>query len=175
MDANSSVHMSEVIGAFNMNGAGGFNAAAGSLTDVYLTIANNLINQGYFNIAIVTSHIACEIAAERAFDAAYAAKNLETLGAAVDDLMNGNNLGNERHRKLYNALTGTNIEKESFWQQFKTASKLRNAIIHKGSQANKDEAEAALQAAKDLIAYLKQLGRSDPVTQGKIEAASRLV
>ncbi len=58
-----------------------------------VTIAQNLIDQGYFNIAIVTSHMACEIAAERAFDAAYAAKGLTPLGEAVGDLMNGYNLG----------------------------------------------------------------------------------
>lgn len=59
-----------------------------------LTIAQSLIDQGHFNIAIVTSHMACEVAAERAFDAAYAAQKLEVLGEAVDGLMNGHNLGN---------------------------------------------------------------------------------
>ncbi len=34
-----------------------------------------------------------------------------------------NTLGNERHRKLYNALTGTEIEKEPFWPQFKRPQK----------------------------------------------------
>ena len=52
-----------------------------------LTIAQSLIDQGLFDIAIITSHMACEVAAERAFDAAYAAKNLETLGEAIDGLM----------------------------------------------------------------------------------------
>jgi hypothetical protein len=122
-----------------------------------LTIAQSLIDQGHFNIAIVTSHMACEIATERAFDVAYAAKKLEPLGEAVDGLMNGHNLGNERHRKLYNALTGNELEKQSFWPRFKNASDKRNSIVHKGGQANKIEAEAALQAAKDLITHLKQM------------------
>jgi hypothetical protein len=122
-----------------------------------VTIAQSLIDQGYFNIAIVTSHMACEIAAERAFDAAYAAKGLTPLGEAVGDLMNGYNLGNERYRKLYNVLTGIEIEKQPFWPRFKNASEKRNSIVHKGGQANKLEAEAALQAANDLITHLKQL------------------
>jgi len=122
-----------------------------------LTIAQSLIEQGHFNIAIVTSHMACEVAAERAFDAGYAAKNLELLGEAVDGLMNGQNLANVKHRKLYNALTDTELEKQSFWQRFKNASEKRNSIIHKGGHANKVEAEAALQAANDLITYLKQM------------------
>ena len=122
-----------------------------------LTIAQSLIDQGHFNIAIVTSHMACEVAAERAFDAAYAAKKLEPLGEALDGLMNGHNLGNKKHRKLYNALTGTELEKQSFWPRFQNASEKRNSIVHKGGHANKIEAEAALQAANDLITYLKQM------------------
>jgi len=122
-----------------------------------LTIAQSLIDQGHFNIAVVTSHMACEVATERAFDAAYAAKKLEPLGEAVDDLMNGNNLANNKHRKLYNVLTGTELEKQSFWPQFKSASEKRNSIVHKGGHANKNEAEAALQAANELITYLKQM------------------
>ena len=97
-----------------------------------LTIAQSLIDQGLFDIAIITSHMACEVAAERAFDAAYAAKNLETLGEAIDGLMNGFNLENEKRRKLYNALTGTELKKESFWSRFKKASEKRNSIVHKG-------------------------------------------
>jgi hypothetical protein len=122
-----------------------------------LTIAQSLIDQGHFNIAIVTSHMACEVAAERALDAAYVAKNLEALGEAIDGLMSGFNLSNERHRKLYNSLTGTELEKEPFWSRFKKASEKRNSIVHKGGQAIKKEAEDALQAAKELITHLKQL------------------
>jgi hypothetical protein len=122
-----------------------------------LTIAQSLINDGHFNIAIVTSHMACEVAAERAFDAAYALKSLEPLGEAVELLMNGHNLGNEKNRKLYNALTGTNLEKEPFWSSFMNASSKRNLIVHKGRIANWGEADAALQAAKDLITHLKQM------------------
>lgn len=48
-----------------------------------LTIARSLIGQGHFNIAVVTLQMACEVATERAFDAAYAAKKLEPLGEAV--------------------------------------------------------------------------------------------
>lgn len=128
-----------------------------SYSNALLNIAQSLIDQGYFNIAIVTSHMACEVAAERAFDAAYAAKNLDPLGEAVEDLMNGHNLGNEKHRKLYNALTGTKLENQSFWPRFKSSSDKRNSIVHRGGQANKVEAEAALLAARELITYLKQM------------------
>lgn len=125
-----------------------------------LTIAQSLIEQGYFNIAIITSHLACEVAADRAFDAAYAAQKLDALGEAIDKLMNGRNLGNEKHRNLYNALTGSELQNQLFWSNFVTASKKRNDIVHndkKSGQANKGDAEAALQAARELIIYLGQM------------------
>ena len=101
--------------------------------------------------------MACEVAAERAFDVAYAAKSLELLGEAVDNLMNGHNLANAKHRKLYNALTDTELEKQPFWPSFKSASEKRNSIVHKGGHANKIEADCALNAARQLITYLRQL------------------
>jgi len=114
-----------------------FNAEVITYPMALLTIAESLVDQGHFNIAIVTSHMACEVAAERAFDAAYAARKLEPLGEAVDSLMNGRNLGNDKHRKLWNALTGTELEKEPFWSRFKSASEKRNSIVHKGGHAKK--------------------------------------
>jgi hypothetical protein len=122
-----------------------------------LMIARSLIDQGYFNIAIMTSHMACEVAAERAFDTAYTAKNLEPLGEAVGSLLNGHNLANKKHRKLYNALAGTELEKQPFWSRFAEASEKRNSIVHKSGQANKQEAEFALKAANELITHLKQM------------------
>jgi hypothetical protein len=121
-----------------------------------LEIARTLIDQGHFNIAVATSHMACEIAAERAFDAAYAARGLTPIGDAVDKLMNGHNLGNEKHRDLYNAVAGVSLQGQPFWAAFMTASTKRNGIVHKGQHATEPEATAALKAATDLIAFLKQ-------------------
>ena len=101
--------------------------------------------------------MACEVASERAFDAEYAAKGLSILGEAVDELMNGHSLGNDKYRKLYNTLTGAKIEQLPFWADFINASKKRNSIIHKGGLATQPEAETALNAATQLITYLKQI------------------
>lgn len=121
-----------------------------------LSIAQTLIDQGFFTIAIVTSHMAAEIAADRAFDAAYQAKGLSQLGNAIDVLMNGSNLANEKYRDIYNALAGVTIQNEPFWNAFKVASRKRNGIIHASEQATKDEAEAALKASTDLATFLNE-------------------
>lgn len=134
-----------------------FDAEVITYPKALLTIAQSLIDQGHFNIAVTTSHMACAVAAERAFDAVYSDKKLEVLGEAIDSLMNGHNLGNDKHRKLRSALTGTELEEEPFWSRFKSASKKRNLIVHSGEHANKTDAEAALQAANDRITHLKQI------------------
>jgi hypothetical protein len=139
----------------NLSGAAGVMVI--SYPKALLSIAQSLIGQGHFNVAIVTSHMACEVASERAFAAVYAAKSLMKLGEAVDSLMNGHNLGNDRHRKLYDALAGGELGQEPFWANFKAASEKRNGIVHRGEQANQAEAESAVQAATDLCTHLKQL------------------
>ena len=101
----------ELKGSVSINAT--VSAALTTYPSALLVIAQSLIDQGHFNIAIVTSHMACEVAAERAFDAAYAARSLRQLGEAVDGFMNGSNLANDRHRRLYNALTGTQLEVQS--------------------------------------------------------------
>ncbi len=57
--------------------------------------------------------------------------------------MNGHNLANEKHRKLYNALTGTKLEKQPFWAQLRRASEKRNSIIHPNDLAGREDIEVA--------------------------------
>jgi len=121
-----------------------------------LLAARSLIDTGQHSIAVVVSHMACEVAAERAFCKAYADKGIKYLEEALSELLNSHNLGNDRTRKLYAALTGGIIQDQPFWQEFKEPSKRRNHIIHRGLTVGKDEAEKSMQAASDLVAHLKQ-------------------
>jgi hypothetical protein len=70
-------------------------------------------------------------------------------------LLPGYNLANDRVRKLYNAVTGDQIQTQSFWQAFKESATRRNQAVHNGRIATKAEAEASFKAASDLVAYLK--------------------
>ena len=123
--------------------------------EALLTTAQGLIAGGDFSIAVVVAHMACEISAERALSRTFAAKGIEYLGESVGDLLPGYNLANERVRNLYNALTGDQIQKQSFWKAFKESASRRNAAVHKGSIMTKEEAEASYKAASDLVAYLQ--------------------
>ena len=119
-----------------------------------LTTSQSLAASGQHGIAIVVAHIACEIAVERALGAAFAAANVAHLEEPVEAMMNGFNLANERHRKLYNALTGRAVENEAFWQAFKTSATLRNKITHNAYIANATDSATSLAATTALVAYL---------------------
>jgi len=120
--------------------------------EALLTTAQGLIAGGDFSIAVVVAHMACEISAERALSRIFAAKGIEYLR---EFLLPGHNLADNRVRNLYNAVTGNQIQNQSFWKAFKESASRRNAAVHKGSIMTKEEAEASYKAASDLVAYLQ--------------------
>ncbi len=123
--------------------------------ETLLTAAQSLIASGEFSIAVVVAHMASEISAERALSRAFTAKSIGYLERSVEDLLPGYNLANDRVRNLYNAVTGEQIEEQSFWQAFKESATRRNQAVHEGRIVTKGEAEASYKAASDLVAYLK--------------------
>lgn len=136
--------------------AGG-SAAAVFITypEALLTAAGNLLAAGEFSIAVVVAHMACEISAERALSRAFKAKALDHLEESVGDLLPGYNLANDRVRNLYNAATGDQIQNRHFWQAFKESAARRNQAVHRGRIITKQEADASLRAASDLVASLR--------------------
>ena len=121
-----------------------------------LSTAQGLIDQGQFSIAVVVSHMACEIAVERSFSEAFVSKGIPHLEEPVTDLLNGYNLATERIRKLYTALTGDKIQDQPFWQKFKESATRRNRIVHGGAIIGKAEAAESQKAASELIGYLRK-------------------
>jgi hypothetical protein len=122
-----------------------------------LTSARKLIDDGQFNIAVVLSHTACEIAAERALSEALAKKGIQDLKEPVLGLLNGYNLEDDTIRNFYRTVTGDDkIQNQPFWQKFKESATRRNYIVHQGLVVGKAEAEESFKAASDLIAYLKK-------------------
>jgi hypothetical protein len=126
-----------------------------SYPEKLLTAAQDLIEKGEFSISVVVAHMSCEISVERAISRAFKTKGIDYLEQPVEDLLPSYNLANDRVRNLYNAATGGEIQKQSFWQQFKESATRRNKAVHEGKIATKAEAEAAFNAASSLVAYLK--------------------
>ena len=121
-----------------------------------LSVAKGLIDAGEYSIAVVVAHVACEIATDRAFTKALAAKGLGYLEEPVGAYFSGTVLTQDRNRDLFNALTGDEIQKKPFWEPFKRSVKRRNGIAHKGEIVGKPEAEESLAVATDFVAHLEK-------------------
>lgn len=121
-----------------------------------LATSKGLIDGGQFGISVVVAHMACEVSVERALSAAFASKALQYLEEPVLDFLNGYNLGNDRNRRLYTALTGDQIKQQSFWAEFKASANRRNDIVHSSCIIDKTEAESSYSAASAFVAHLKQ-------------------
>lgn len=121
-----------------------------------LSVARSLIDNGQSDIAVVVLHMACEVAVERTLSEAFVKKGIQYLEESIEALLNGYNLSSDRLRKLYTALTGDAIEKQSFWPKFKESASRRNGIIHKGKIVSQAEAEESFKAVSELIVHLKK-------------------
>jgi hypothetical protein len=123
-------------------------------SETLLAKAKELISGGDYSIATVVAHMACEISAERAISAAFAATGIEYLEGPVMAFFNGHNLATERNRDLYVALAGKRVQDQPFWQAFMESATRRNAAVHKSRIITKAEAEASHKAASEFVAYL---------------------
>jgi len=101
------------------------------------------------------AHQACEIASERTIARALAGNKHESTKEIEKSLSSGYNLTNDQTRNLYTTLTGDDIQKQPFWQQFKEFAALRNQIVHGYKTASRSEAEAALEAATNMVNHLR--------------------
>jgi hypothetical protein len=122
--------------------------------DRLLGTARNLIDSGEPSISVVVAHMACEVATARALTVAFEKNEIGYLEDAVGEFLSGYSLSNERLRKLYTALTGDAIQKEKFWERFKTSAGRRNSIAHYGDIVDAAAAEDTLAIAKDYVAHV---------------------
>jgi predicted RNA-binding Zn-ribbon protein involved in translation (DUF1610 family) len=141
-------------GAYRILGSG-LTARLIPYPEKLLTTAQGLIATGEFSIAVIVAHMACEISTERALSRTFAAKGIAYLADAIDEFLSGYNLANQRLLKLYNAVTGDQIQKQSFWEDFLASAKLRNDAVHGAKIVNKAEADSSFRATSALVAYLK--------------------
>lgn len=121
-----------------------------------LAACKGLIDDGQYGISVVVAHMACEVSVERALSTAFASKGLQYLEDPVLDFLNGYNLGNDRNRKLYTALTSDSIEQQAFWPAFKESATRRNNIVHGGKVVGQEDAQSSYEAASEFIAHLKR-------------------
>jgi DNA-binding GntR family transcriptional regulator len=90
------------------------------------------------------------------FDFLYSLKGIEYLEEHIESFLTGNNLANEKIRKVYSALADDPIQQQSFWGEFAESAKRRNLVSHKGRIVKEVEARRSVAAAEALIDHLEK-------------------
>lgn len=116
--------------------------------------AEKMHAQGEYGLAVIASHIACEIAATRVFSKSLADQSLDKLDEPLSDLLNGFNLATERNRNLFNAVTRLEVQRQPFWEAFKKSAALRNEIVHTIRLVKEAESESSVEAATKFVKFL---------------------
>jgi hypothetical protein len=119
-----------------------------------LAKAQELSDDDYHAPAIVMAQMACEIATEQVISAAYKQRGIADLEDPVNELFPAFNLGNERLRRLYLALTGDVIQEQPWWSEYIEHTRRRNRVVHHGERPSKEDAEASISVAKQFADHL---------------------
>lgn len=120
---------------------------------VLLAQAARWVEAGQHEIAIIIAQTACEVFTASAFDSMVNKKG----GAWIKGtkLIWNYDLSNDRFRELYIALTADNIHQHRMWKVFSDGNRLRNAIIHKGIGANREQSGRFLGSVRVIIAHVQ--------------------
>ena len=125
--------------------------------ETLVSLAEELLKQKAFGVAVVVAHMACEIVVERAMTKAFAKRSIQDLEDRIMEFVPGYNLGNDRIRKLYTALTGDKVGDEAFWQEFKDSSQRRNRSIHNGEQIAEADANRSVTVVRKFIEHVERV------------------
>lgn len=135
------------------------NATRIAFSQSLLISAETLIKKGdelSLSMAVILSHSACDIAADRALALALESNALSHAMKPLRTLISGYSPKNDRFWNLFSALTGEEIRREPFWHALVESSKCRDAIVHRAEFADAQQALSTHQVTTDFVKYLGQ-------------------
>jgi hypothetical protein len=122
--------------------------------DALLETAGRLRADGQHEAAIAMAQAACEVCTKTTLQALFRINDIAYLTDPVGNLLPSYNLGSDRVRKLYVAVSGDPIQSEAFWSAFKQHTKRRHAVLHEGREPEPWESEASIEAVRSVVSHL---------------------
>ncbi len=115
-----------------------------------------------FAASVIIAQTACEVAAQRAIGFLIDARNLGSLGEAINGYVSNYSFRDERLKALWTSLTGDIIQAAEFWPRYATHVRRRNAAAHRGldedgQQMTKAKAEDSIDVAGLFLDHIKQV------------------
>lgn len=112
--------------------------------------------QGRYQECVIFAQMAAEVASDSCLNRLVGRAEPPALRAWLESQIDSNaNLARPSVRKLFNALSGQELEGEPWWTAYVENNRLRNDVAHRGKHALEAEATRGLQAVRDLINYLE--------------------
>jgi hypothetical protein len=121
--------------------------------------AQQLLEQGSYEYAVVAAQTACEVMAFEAITELLKAEGEATPLHFAKRWFSANRtfaLKEDKQRDLWNVLAGDEIQKAPWWSAYQEHLVRRHGIIHRGTVPTKSEAEHSIQAASDFRAHVDQ-------------------
>lgn len=117
--------------------------------------AEELFDQGHHDLAVIVAQTACEIVVADAMRTLLDSHASQELLPWLMSRMTSYSLRDDPTRKLWNQLTGTAIQQESWWSNYVGHVGRRNRIVHEGERVDTDAARSSLDAARELFAFIE--------------------
>ncbi len=116
-----------------------------------------------FAASVIIAQTACEVAAQRAVEFLIDARNLGSLGEAIECYVSKYSFTDDRRlQAMWTSLTSDAIQHAAFWARYKTHVKRRNSAAHRGldedgQQMTKAKAEDSIEVAGLFLAHIKNV------------------
>jgi HEPN domain-containing protein len=122
-----------------------------------LATARRLADDGEFAIAVVTAHMAFEVAVEQVLVRLLRARGIDqTLEEALLSNVGDRTFQTRATRDLWAALTnGDRISEAGSWKGYCRSVEARNKAIHAGATVDRKQADASLEAVELTVAHLQ--------------------
>jgi hypothetical protein len=129
-----------------------------------LARARELHGTGDHDLAVIIAQTACEVLVADAMRPIIASHASEDLRAGVLARVTSYTLVDDPTRRLWNRLTATEIQKEPWWEGYKSHVKRRNRIAHRGDRIDSSAAQLSIEAAQSLFDFIES---TLPVIRGE--------
>ena len=108
-------------------------------------------------MAVVIAQAACEVGTEQVMTVLLKKKGMAIIAEPLLSAFRPFDITRDRLQKLYNALSGQQIQKEkTFWPKLIKHYKRRNDVVHKGVSCSRSEAGESLDAVQRYIERAKR-------------------
>jgi hypothetical protein len=134
---------------------------------VLLERAQDLLDRGDWDLAIVVAQTACEILIAQVIS-----DRLQVIGDKLEEVqlpplrtnligqVKTYSLNDDRTRQLWDDLMQDTITRADVWREYKDHVKLRHGVVHGGVAVDKAKAAASLAAAQAMIAHVEARGQA---------------